>query len=86
LSAAEQLAAVSQRARSGAKEKTAQPQEAETTAIAAVESLRSAIAAGLEAPRLNSPALAPLASRNDFESLRQTAAVADKSSENLAGE
>ncbi len=86
LSAAEQLAAVSQRARSGAKQETAQPQEDEAAAIAAVESLRSAIAAGLETPRLNSPALVPLASRNDFESLRQTAAVADKSSENLAGE
>lgn len=85
LSAAEQLAAVSQRARSGAKQETAQ-QEAEAAAIAAVESLRSAIAAGLEAPRLNSPALAPLASRNDFESLRQTAAVADQASENFAGE
>ena len=84
LSAAEQLATFSQRARNGAKEE-AQTREADAAAVAAVETLRSAIAAGLETPRLNSPALASLANRSDFIALRQTASVAEQPVEDLAG-
>ena len=84
LSAAEQLATFSQRARNGAKDEIA-TREANAAAVAAVETLRNAIAAGLETPRLNSPALASLAKRSDFIALRQTASVAEQPVEDIAG-
>ena len=57
----------------------------DAAAVAAVETLRNAIAAGLETPCLNSPALASLANRSDFIALRQTASVAEQPVEDLAG-
>jgi tetratricopeptide (TPR) repeat protein len=85
LSAAEQLATLSQRARNGGVKKKIQSREAETAAAAAVETLQIAIAAGLESSRLNSPAFASLTMRNDFQALRHTASVADQPTEDLAG-
>lgn len=85
LSGAEQLAALSQRAGNGGVKKETQSREAETAAAAAVETLRIAIAAGLESSRLNSPAFASLTMRSDFQALRHTASVADQPAEDLAG-
>ncbi len=87
LSAAEQLASVSQRAQAvERKQDPLQSQVAESIAVAAVETLRSAVAAGLEASRLKSSALASLTARKDFQSLLHNASVADLASGNLAGE
>lgn len=87
LSAAEQLAAISQRAAlDGKLTEEAQRQASEAAASAAVETLRTALAAGLELPRLKSPAFASLASRADFKSLAKTASVSSQPAESFAGE
>lgn len=87
LSAAEQLAAVSERARrAGANSATAPSQEPEAAAVAAVASLRSAMVAGLEASKLNSPALRILSTRQDFQRLSEMASGEHRTSQNLAGE
>jgi eukaryotic-like serine/threonine-protein kinase len=87
LSAAEQLASISQQARSGGpKAEKADSEPAEAAAKAAVETLQTALAMGLEAARLNSPTLAPLSSRLDFQALRRSASIAEQPTRNLAGE
>ena len=87
LSAAEQLASIGQRAAiDGKLSEEAKRQASELAASAAVETLRTAIAAGLELPRLKSPALASLASRADFKSLVKEAAIPGQPAESLAGE
>ncbi|BBO33055.1 serine/threonine-protein kinase [Lacipirellula parvula] len=78
-SAAEQLAALSGRAAES-------EQDAEAAAIAAVDTLRSAVAAGLDASWLKSATLTPLAARGDFERLVRTAPVTTQTPENLVRE
>jgi tetratricopeptide (TPR) repeat protein len=82
-SAAEQLASIGQRAQAGGLKAKADSLQAEAAAKGAVETLRLAIAAGLEPARLSSPAFAALASRPDFTSLRHSASIGKQPTGNL---